>query len=441
MAPSQLPNCRCCRLLAKRSVKNVGRNQNQSKRWGLYIVIYQWTDLNEESILVLGLLSWYFNFCLLSEGCQINGRMFTKNPRARKLLPRSRPFQASTDWEPPQENKLQPWTGFLCRIVCLYQEPQEWSLVIGHGPATTSFLRPWPRMEISFSRVLMQSESLSGATSHSLPASCPTEVWILPRLRHPEFTSCGFLTWFLEDLSCRFLSRRRNPDLRWWSLWWTWVDLLLCWAANGERLENRQELIYRFLILGECIMLIAKVIWHLMMNLWVLFFQSQILPSPRISTVWIWVSSSNGIGVASCPNIVIFIQNEIWGGQMNKTEEWTALKFQVIWIQSFQVHNPQDCWHRTGLVPKRNRTKVRSTQTRPCPGRVLAACFFWEMLCESSPQHIFWKRPSVVISGFLQVGEHISICPILVRLLGNDLLPAQFNTCLESFCTYCGRLN
>ena len=25
------------------------------------------------------------------------------------------------------------------------QEPQEWSLVIGHGPATTSFLRPWPR--------------------------------------------------------------------------------------------------------------------------------------------------------------------------------------------------------------------------------------------------------------------------------------------------------
>lgn len=32
-------NCRCCRLLAKRSVKNVGRNQNQSKRWGLYIVI------------------------------------------------------------------------------------------------------------------------------------------------------------------------------------------------------------------------------------------------------------------------------------------------------------------------------------------------------------------------------------------------------------------
>lgn len=260
-------------------------------------------------------------------------------------------------------------------------------------------------------------------------------------LRHPEFTSCGFFTWFLEDLSCRFLSRRRNPDLRWWSLWWTWVDLLLCWAANGERLENRQELIYRFLILGECIMLIAKVIWHLMMNLWVLFFQSQILPSPRISTVWIWVSSSNGIGVASCPNIVIFIQNEIWGGQMNKTEEWTALKFQVIWIQSFQVHNPQDCWHRTGLVPKRNRTKVRSTQTRPCPGRVLAACFFWEMLCESSPQHIFWKRPSVVISGFLQVGEHISICPILVRLLGNDLLPAQFNTCLESFCTYCGRLN
>ena len=188
-------------------------------------------------------------------------------------------------------------------------------------------------------------------------------------------------------------------------------------------------------------MLIAKVIWHLMMNLWVLFFQSQILPSPRISTVWIWVSSSNGIGVASCPNIVIFIQNEIWGGQMNKTEEWTALKFQVIWIQSFQVHNPQDCWHRTGLVPKRNRTKVRSTQTRPCPGRVLAACFFWEMLCESSPQHIFWIRPSVVISGFLQVGEHISICPILVRLLGNDLLPAHFNTCLESFCTYCGRLN
>ena len=27
---------------------------------------------------------------------------------ARKLLPRSRPFRASTDWEPPQENKLQP---------------------------------------------------------------------------------------------------------------------------------------------------------------------------------------------------------------------------------------------------------------------------------------------------------------------------------------------
>ena len=24
--------------------------------------------------------------------------------------------------------------------------PQEWSLVIGHGQATTSFLRPWPRM-------------------------------------------------------------------------------------------------------------------------------------------------------------------------------------------------------------------------------------------------------------------------------------------------------
>lgn len=102
---------------------------------------------------------------------------------------------------------------------------------------------------------------------------------------------------------------------------------------------------------------------------------------------------------------------------MNKTQEWTALKFQVIWIQSFQVRNPQDCWHRTGLVPKRNRTKVRLTQTRPCPGRVLAACFCWEMLCESSPQNIFWIRPSV--------GEHFSICPILVRLLGNDLLPAQ----------------
>ncbi|CAK9042899.1 unnamed protein product [Durusdinium trenchii] len=26
---------------------------------------------------------------------------------------------------------------------------QEWSLVIGHGPATTSFLRPWPRSHFS----------------------------------------------------------------------------------------------------------------------------------------------------------------------------------------------------------------------------------------------------------------------------------------------------
>ncbi len=156
------------------------------------------------------------------------------------------------------------------------------------------------------------------------------------------------------DLFCRFLEILRMQEKKFWSS----VVKPMMDVSWPSTLPGSQW----------GIMLIAEDIWHFGDELVVKFCHLQgSLPRGYECP------AQTGLGLPHVLSNFIFKQMKFWGGQMNITEKWMA-KFEVQ-IQSFQVHY---------------RTKVGLTQTRPCPGRVLAVWWI-TVTADATPKHILNK--------------------------------------------------